>query len=118
MFTIIYGRREYAKKHLNHTGHAKASQLDMENFNRAMMHQATRATETVVQRIGQVGDVLKQNKKQWFLEAQRVASKVCSKSCDVTFDEDGVLVFYEKAEELFINPDFSPFSHWNIAMFL
>lgn len=108
MFTIIYGRREYAKKHLGHTGHANASQLDLENFYPAMMHQATRATETIVRRIGQVADALKQNKKPWFLEVQRVARKVCLNSYDVTFDENGVSAFYEKAEELLNNCDFSP----------
>ena len=65
---IIYGRWEYAKKHLGQTGHPNVSQLDLANFYPAMMHQATRATETIVQRIGQVADALKQNKKQWFLE--------------------------------------------------
>ena len=70
---IIYGRREYAKKHLGQTGHPSASQLDLANFYPAMMHQATRATETIVRRIGQVADALKQNKKQWFLEVQKVA---------------------------------------------
>ena len=73
-----------------------------------MMHQATRATETIVRRIGQVADALKQNKKQWFLEVQKVARKVCLKSYDVTFDENGVLAFYEKAEELLNNSGFSP----------
>lgn len=42
-----------------------------------MMHQATRATETIERRIGQVADSLKQNKKQWFLEVKKVAQKVC-----------------------------------------
>jgi len=64
MFTIIYGRREYAKKHLGQTGHPNASQLDLANFYPAMMHQATRATETVVRRIGQVADALRQNLKK------------------------------------------------------
>ena len=64
MFHIIYGRREYAKKHLGQTGHPNASQLDLANFYPAMMHQATRATETIVRRIGQAADALKQNKKQ------------------------------------------------------
>ena len=64
MFTIIYGRREYAKKHLGQTGHPNASQLDLANFYPAMMHQATRATETVVWRIGQVADALRQNLKK------------------------------------------------------
>lgn len=54
MLNILYGRREYAKKHLGHTGHPNASQLDLANFYPAMMHQATRATETIVRRIGQV----------------------------------------------------------------
>ena len=108
MFTIIYGRREYAKKHLGHTGHPNASQLDLENFYPAMMHQATRATETIARRIGQVADALKQNKKQWFLEVQKVARKVCLNSYDVTFDENGVLAFYEKAEKLLNNSGFSP----------
>ena len=108
MFTIIYGRREYAKKHLVHTGHPNASQLDLENFYPAMMHQATRATETIARRIGQVADALKQNKKQWFLEVQKVARKVCLNSYDVTFDENGVLAFYEKAEKLLNNSGFSP----------
>ena len=108
MFTIIYGRREYAKKHLGHTGHHNASQLDLENFYPAMMHQATRATETIARRIGQVADALKQNKKQWFLEVQKVARKVCLNSYDVTFDENGVLAFYEKAEKLLNNSGFSP----------
>ena len=58
MFNIIYGRREYAKKHLGQTGHPNASQLDLGNF-----YQAIRATETIVRRIGQVADALKQNKK-------------------------------------------------------
>ena len=40
--------------------------LNLANLYPAMMHQATRATETFVQRIGQVADALKQNKKQWF----------------------------------------------------
>lgn len=66
MFTIIYGRREYAKKHLGQTGHPNASQLDLANFYPAMMHQATRATETIVRRIGQVADALRQNKKMVF----------------------------------------------------
>lgn len=108
MFHIIYGRREYAKKHLGQTGHPNASQLDLANFYPAMMHQATRATETIVRRIGQVADALKQNKKQWFLEVQKVARKVCLSSYDVTFDENGVLAFYEKAEELLNNSGFSP----------
>ena len=73
-----------------------------------MMHQATRATETIVRGIGQVADALKQNKKQWFLEVQKVARKVCLGSYDVTFDENGVLAFYEKAEELLNNSGFSP----------
>ena len=108
---IIYGRREYAKKHLGQTGHPNASQLDLANFYPAMMHQATRATETIVRRIGQVADALKQQqkqKKQWFLEVQKVARKVCLSSYDVTFDENGVLAFYEKAEELLNNSGFSP----------
>ena len=108
MFYIIYDRREYAKKHLGQTGRPNASQLDLANFYPAMMHQATRATETIVQRIGQVADALKQNKKQWFLEVQKVARKVCLSSYDVTFDENGVLAFYEKAEELLNNSGFSP----------
>ena len=108
MFTIISGRREYAKKHIGQTGHPNASQLDLENFYPAMMHQATRATETIARRIGQVADALKQNKKQWFLEVQKVARKVCLNSYDVTFDENGVLAFYEKAEELLNNSGFSP----------
>ena len=73
-----------------------------------MMHQAKRATETIVRRIGQVADALKQNKKQWFLEVQKVARKVCLSGYDVTFDENGVLAFYEKAEELLNNSGFSP----------
>ena len=48
-----------------------ASQLDPANFYPAMMHQA----KTIVRRIGQVADALKQNKKQWFLEAQKVSRK-------------------------------------------
>ena len=108
MFNISYGRREYAKKHLGQTGHPNASQLDLANFYPAMMHQATRATETIVRRIGQVADALKQNKKQWFLQVQKVARKVCLSSYDVTFDETGVLAFYEKAEELLNNSGFSP----------
>ena len=56
MFNIIYDRREYAKKHLGQTGHPNASQRDLENFYPAMMHQATRATETIARRIGQVAD--------------------------------------------------------------
>lgn len=51
MFNILYRRREYAKKHLGHTGHPNASQLDLANFYPAMMHQATRATETIVQEL-------------------------------------------------------------------
>lgn len=66
MFNIIYGRREYAKKHLGQTGHPNASQLDLANLYPAIMHQATRGTETIVQRIGQVGDALKQNKNNGF----------------------------------------------------
>ena len=108
MFTIISGRREYAKKYIGQTGHPNASQLDLENFYSAMMHQATKATETITRRIGQVADALKQNKKQWFLEVQKVARKVCLNSYDVTFDENGVLAFYEKAEELLNNSGFSP----------
>ena len=108
MFTIIYGRREYAKKHLGQNGHPNASQLDLENFYPAMMHQATRATETIARRIGQVADALKQNRKQWFLEVQKVSRKVCLSSYDVTFDENGVLAFFEKAEELLNNSCFSP----------
>ena len=73
-----------------------------------MMHQATRATETIARRIGQVADALKQNKRQWFVEVQKVARKVCLNSFDVTFDENGVLAFYEKAEELLNNSGFSP----------
>jgi len=73
-----------------------------------MMHQATRATETIVRRIGQVAHALKQSKKQWFLELQKVARKVCLSSYDVTFDENGVLAFYEKVEELLNNSVFSP----------
>ena len=73
-----------------------------------MMHQATRGTETIVRRIGQVADALEQNKKQWFLEGEKVAQKVCLSSYDVTFDENGVLAFYEKAEELLNNSGFSP----------
>ena len=65
-----------------------------------MMHQATRATETVAPRICQVADALKQSKKRWFSELKKVAWKVCFTSYDVTFDERGVLAFYEKAEEL------------------
>lgn len=108
MFTIIYGSREYAKKHLHQTGHPNASQLDLENFYPGMMHQATRATETIARRIGQVADALKQNRKQWFLEVQKVARNVCLNSYDVTFDENGVLAFFEKAEELLNNSCFSP----------
>ena len=48
-----------------------ASQLDLANFYPAMMHQA----KTIVRKIGQVADALKQNKKQWFLEAQKVSRK-------------------------------------------
>ena len=108
MFSIIYGRREYAKKHLGQIGHPNASQLDLENFYPAMMHQATRATETIARRIGQVADALKQNRKQWFLEVQKVARKVCLSSYDVTFDENGVLAFFETAEEILKNSCFSP----------
>jgi len=107
VFTIIYGRREYAKKHLGQTGHPNASQLDLENFYPAMMHQATRATETIAGRIGQVADALQQNRKRWFLEV-KFARKVCLNSYDVTFDENGVLVFFEKVEELLNNSCFSP----------
>jgi len=46
-------------------------------------------------------------KKQWFLQLQKVAPKVCLNSYDVTFDENGVLAFYEKAEELLSNFGFS-----------
>lgn len=98
MLNIIYGRREYAKKHLGQTGHPNASQLGLVNFYPAMMHQATRATETIVRRIGQVAEALKQNKKEWFIEVQKFAQKVCLSSYEVTFDENGVLAFYEKAE--------------------
>lgn len=108
MFTIINGRREYAKKHLGQTGHPNASELDLANFYPAMTHQATRATETIVRRIGQVADALKQNKKQWFLQVHKVAGKVCLSSYDVTFDKNGVSAFYEKAEELLKNSGFSP----------
>ena len=73
-----------------------------------MMHQATRATETIARRIGQVADALKQNKRQWFVEVQKVARKVCLNSFDVTFDENGVLAFYEKAEDFLNNSGFSP----------
>ena len=102
-FYIIHGGREYAKKQLGQTGHPNASQLDLANFYPAMMHQAARATKTFVRRIGQVADALKQNKKQWFLKVQKVARKVCLSSYGVTFDENGVLAFYEKAEELLNN---------------
>ena len=51
-FYIIHGGREYTKK-----------QLDLANFYPAMMHQAARATKTIVRRIGQVADALIQNKK-------------------------------------------------------
>ena len=44
----------------------------------------------------------------WFSELQKVARKVCFTSYDVTFDESGVLAFYEKAEELLTNSGFSP----------
>ena len=37
-----------------------------------------------------------------------VARKVCFTSYDVTFDERGVLAFYDKAEELLTNSGFSP----------
>lgn len=47
-------------------------------------------------------------KKKWFLEVQKVARKVFLNSCNVTFDENGVLAFYEKAEKLFNNSGFSP----------
>ena len=50
-----------------------------------------------------MADALKQNKKQWFLEVQKVAGKVCLSSYDVTFDENGILALYEKAEELLNN---------------
>ena len=73
-----------------------------------MMHLATRATETIARIIGQVADALKQSKKQWFSELQKVARKVCFTSYDVTFDERGVLAFYEKPEELLTNSGFSP----------
>jgi len=72
------------------------------------MHQATRATETIERRIGQVPDALEQNTKQWFLEVQKVTRKVFLCSYDATFDENGVLAFYEKAEELLNNSGFSP----------
>ena len=36
------------------------------------------------------------------------ASRECLSSYDVTFDENGVLAFYEKAEELLNNAGFSP----------
>lgn len=72
-----------------------------------MMHQAPRATETISQRIGQVADALKQSKKQWFSELQKVARKLCFTSYDVTFEESGVLAFYEKAEELLTNSGYS-----------
>ena len=64
-----------------------------------MMQQAARPT---------VADALKQSKKQWFSELQKVARKVCFTSYDVTVDESGVLAFYEKAEELLTNSAFSP----------
>ncbi|KAK2562757.1 hypothetical protein P5673_014476 [Acropora cervicornis] len=89
--------REYAKKHLGQTVHPNVSHLDLENFYPAMMHQATRATETIARRIGQVADALKQ-----------ITRKVCFTSYDVTFDERGVLAFYDKAEELLTNSGFSP----------
>ena len=99
MFTIIYGRREYAKKHLGQAVHPNAS-LDLENFYPAMMHKATRATETIARRNGRVADALKQqNEKQWFLEVQKVARKVCLNSYYIIFDEHGVLAFYEKVEK-------------------
>ena len=75
MFHVIYGRREYAKKHLGQTGHPNASQLDLANFYPAMMHQATRATETIVRRIGQVADALKQNKKTMVFRSTESCSK-------------------------------------------
>lgn len=105
---LFSGRREYAKKHLGQTGYPNVSHLDLENFYPAMMHIATRATETIARRIGQVADALKKSKKQWFSELQKVARKVCFTSYDVTFDERGVLAFYEKAEELLANSGFSP----------
>lgn len=108
MFNILYRRREYAKKHLGHTGHPNASQLDLANFYPAMMHQAPRATETIVRKIGQVANALKQNKKQWFLGVQKFVGEVCLSSYDATFDENGVLAFYEEAEELLNNSGFSP----------
>lgn len=49
--------------------------LNLANFYPAMMHQATRATETVVQRIGQVADALKQNKKTMVLRSTESCSK-------------------------------------------
>lgn len=109
IITIIFNRREYAKKHLGQTGHHNASKLNLEDFYPAMMHQATRATETIARRIGQVSDELGlKNKHKWFLQLQKVARKVCLKTYDVTFDESGVLAFYEKAEELLTNSDFGP----------
>ena len=72
-----------------------------------MLHQASRATETIARRIGQVADALQLSKKQWFLQLQKVARKVCLESYDVTFDESGVLAFYERAEELLGNVGFS-----------
>jgi len=72
-----------ARKHLGKTGHPNAFQHDLANFYPVMMHQATRATETIVWRIAQVADALTQNKKQWFLEVQKVARKVCLSSYDV-----------------------------------
>ena len=89
---IIFWQTRICKE----TSRANVSHLDQENVYPAMMHQATRATETIARRIGQVADALKQSKKQWFSELQKVAWKVCFTSYDVTFDERGVLVFYEK----------------------
>ena len=108
ILSLFSGRREYANKYLGQTGYPKVSHLDLENFYPAMMHQAARATETIARRIGQVADALKQSKKQWFSELQKVARKVCFTSYDVTFDESGVLAFYEKAEVLLTNSGFSP----------
>ena len=108
ILSLFSGRQEYAKKHLGQTGYPRDSHLDLENFYPAMMHLATRATETIARRIGQVADALKQSKKQLFSELQKVARKVCFTSYDVTFDERGVLAFYEKPEELLTNSGFSP----------
>lgn len=43
-----------------------------------------------------------------FQKYKKVARKVCLSSYDVAFDENGVLAFYEKAEELLSKSGFSP----------